>query len=347
MKKLLLLAVGFSFAFSIEYVVPPKGQSLPGFNLEWTNQGNPKQMTWEYYSVAQKFGLDEKTLRRREIHHFNPQGDLIALYRYGEGGTIEGMLTNVNDAQGELKESTRIKGLGDIAYKIVYTRTNIGNRRGLPVMDIRYNPDGSIHTKNMYDYDANGFLTNQLIYNQTGFLEWRVSRSNDTQGRVLDQMLRRGVGTPSERRVYVYTNGGLYSEALFQDDNTPTGNLLRKTINTYASNNNLSEQKVYKGNGDLRWTSRFIYSNAGGLLAEKISRDANSSFISRTTYTYDASGRKLEEIWYKTETKPDSKLTYTYDPKGNPSLLKRLKYSELFGEPVYSPVQIVQLEYAY
>lgn len=346
MKKLLLLATGFSFAFSIEYVVVPKGQSLPGFNIEWTNQGNPKEMILEEYYVSQKFGLDEKSLRRREIHRFSPQGDLLALYRYGEGGTIEGMLTNVNDAQGDLKETTRIKGIGEIAYKIVYTRTNIGRLRGLPVMDIRYNPDGSIHTKNMYDYDANGFLTNQLIYNHTGFLEWRVSRSNDTQGRILDQMLRRGVGTPAERRVFVYTNAGLYSEALYQDDNTPQGNLVRKTINTYSSNN-LSEQKVFKGNGDLRSATRFVYSNASGLLAEKIIRDASSAFIARTTYTYDASGRKLEEIWYKTETKPDSKLTYTYDPKGNPSLLKRLKYSELFGEPVYSPVQIVQLEYGY
>ncbi|MBL8991844.1 MAG: hypothetical protein JNM63_00795, partial [Spirochaetia bacterium] len=328
MKKIFLLVAGISFAFSIEYVVLPKGQSLPGFNIEWTNQGNPKQMILEEYYIGQKFGLDEKSLRRREVHHFNPQGDLVALYRYGEGGTIEGMETNVNDAQGELKEKIRIKGLGDIAYKIVYTRTNIGKLRGLPMMDIRYNPDGSIHTKNMYDYDVSGFKTNQLIYNHTGFLEWKISFSNDTQGRILDQILRRGVGTPAERRVFVYTNGGLYSEMLFQDDNTPTGNLLRKTINTYASNN-LSEQKIFKGNGDLRSATRFVYSNAGGLLSEKITRDASSAFIARVTFSYDASGRKTEEIWYKTETKPDSKITYAYDPKGNPLLLKRLKYSEL------------------
>jgi len=74
MKKLFLLVTGFSFAFSIEYVVPPKGQSLPGFNLEWTNQGNPKQMILEEYYVSQKFGLDEKSLRRREISRGSSSG---------------------------------------------------------------------------------------------------------------------------------------------------------------------------------------------------------------------------------------------------------------------------------
>ncbi len=348
MKKqvaMILFLFTVSFLFPVEYVILPKAQSLPGFNITWTNQGSPKQMVLEESLVVQKFGLDEKILRRREVHAFSPQGDLLSLYRYGEGGSIEGMTTNVNDAQGDIRETVRIRGVGDIAYKIVYTRTNFGGLRGLPVMDVRFNPDGSIHTKNLYDYDAKGLETNRQIFNHTGYLEWRITKKYDEQGRLLDQILRRGVGTPAERRVFAYTNGGLYSEALYQDDNTVTGNFLRKTIYTY-SNNVLSDQKVYKGNGDLRDATRFIYSN-GSVLSEKITKDGASTFISKTTYSYDASGKKIEEVWYKTETKPDYKNTYAYDPKGNPTTLKRMKYSELFGEPVYATVQMVQIDFTY
>ncbi len=325
-----------------------ENESYVGYRVSWSNLGNPKKLTVEDFRVKQNFGLDEKTIRFREIKNYTAQGYLASKVTFGPEENFVDVITNTLDPAGNVAEKMRVQGLSEISDKWVYSRTNIGTQNGLVVSEVRYKKDGHIHSKNVYDYDAAGRWTNRLYYNDSGLVEYRQSQSFESNGLAIDLITRRSTGTIQEKKLWAWTNQWLQSETLFNTE----GEVLRKTVNTYLILTNgwkdpvKSEEKVFRGDGELREWSKFSYDNLGQLI-ERLTVDGANVFRSKTTYKYDGSQKKIEECDYKTATLIDKRFVITYDPKGNPMEVRQEVLSTLFGENTFELRQLLKLTFEY
>jgi len=323
---------------------PGLENDFPGYHLQWSNQGSPKLMTVEEYNVIQKFGLDEYLLRRREIRAFDGRGFMVSRKVYGGEGAVEGMETNTPDALGFASESLKFRGLADIHYKWVYQRTNIPVA-GLLTEETRYQADGSIHSRNLFSYDATGAETNRLMYNQTGLLEYRQSQAFDSNRNLVERILFRGTGTIQEKLSWAYSNRLPITESTFDMEGQVVRRVRRAYTNARAPGQPSGEW-IYRGDGELRERSEFFY-DASGRLAEVRKWDGASVFRARMTNAYDPQGRKTEEFWFKDAQTPGWKFEYLRDPKGNPVELRRLQFSPKFGETAWDLSQAVKITYNY
>lgn len=301
-------------------------------------------MTVEEYNVIQKFGLDEYLLRRREIRAFDGRGFMVSRKVYGGEGSIEGMETNTLDLQGFALESLRLRGLADVFYKWTYTRTN-WPLPGLITEETRYQADGSIHSRNLYQYDGAGSETKRLMFNHTGLLEYRQVQAWDSNRNPLERILFRGTGTIQERVVWTWSNRAAASENTYDME----GQIIRRIRWAYTNARapgQPSGEWIYRGDGELRERSEFFY-DASGRLAEVRKWDGASVFRARMTNAYDPQGRKSEEFWFKDAQTPGWKFEYLRDPKGNPVELRRLQFSPKFGETAWDLSQAVKITYNY
>jgi hypothetical protein len=323
-------------------------ESYPGYRVTWSNLGSPKKIVIEDYGVRQNFGLDEKTLRLREVKNYTVQGFLASKVSYGPGDALVDQISNVPDQAGNVSERMRIQGLSEMADKWVYTRTNIAGQNGLVVSELRYQKDGKVRSKNTYDFDSEGRWTNRLFYNESGLVEYRQTQSFESNGNKLDLVTWRSTGHIQDKTLWSWSNNLLQSENWYNMD----GELVRRTIWTYAILTNgfkdpvKSEEKIFRGDGELRESSKFFY-DASGQLVRRDTADGGGVFRSKSIYKYDTSGKKMEEAQYKSDTLIDLRFVYSYDAKGNPIEVRQEKQSVMFGEINFELKQLLKINFEY
>ena len=106
-----------------------------------------------------------------------------------------------------------------------------------------------------------------------------------------------------------------------QDSN---GIIADRGLNIYDRYGHLVNQNVFYSNGKLKYNCVYTYNTKNQLQELEYKNFENQLISVKTKYTYDAKGRKAEEV----TTKNGEEIvhtTYTYDDKGN--LSKELGYS--------------------
>ena len=164
-----------------------------------------------------------------------------------------------------------------------------------------YSSNGSLFSKNIYNYDAKAKQLEVGIYDgDDGSLLMKIISKYDSKGNKVEENRCFSEGSSCVKHVYKYDNkGNRVEESLYDVD----GNLENKNICTYDSKGNRIEENCYAIDGSLSWKSVNTYDDKGNLIEwsryasdgslwqkaiHKYDYDKRGNWIVKTTYENDA-----------------------------------------------------------
>jgi hypothetical protein len=138
------------------------------------------------------------------------------------------------------------------------------DERGHMIEQYLTNRDGIPWKKWVYEYDANGYKSQQLEYDPTGRITTKKTFRYEfnTQGKVSTTLIYDADGKLYNRMVKTYNDRGLQTENITYDS---TGSVSNKSIFTYD------------GKGAI--TEFALYNSAGVLVQKQIPRDAENEMV--------------------------------------------------------------------
>ncbi len=160
-----------------------------------------------------------------------------------------------------------------------------------------------------FTYNANGTPASATYTHSDGASESLVY---DEKGNLLRQTVVYGDDTPSDTTTYTYNSKGYQTSSIYQ-----AGDYAYTTQYTYDASNNLIAEKSTSNEGP-GWDTVYTYDAAGNCLTETYSSYGN--YTSKTVRTFNAAGRRLSEkssTDFGDHDSTASAMTYTYDAAGN------------------------------
>jgi len=190
------------------------------------------------------------------------------------------------------------------------------NDKGNKTEDSRFNADGNLTLKLVYDYDDKGLCSVEDRYNSDGMMarHRKFAYKYDDAGKVIEEDFL-GVQITYGKTTYTYdSKGNVIEKSWFNSD----GTVGMKETSKYDDNGNMIETTNYVRDGKPEW--RITYKmDASGKLAEETWYKNGTKFFITYTYSYDEQGRKTEMHYLNEKRKSYMKWTFkrVYDSHGN------------------------------
>lgn len=178
----------------------------------------------------------------------------------------------------------------------------------LPVEVITYNPDGSVEHKYKYQYNDEGKVVNELLFEADDEITQHRSMEYGPDGKLLKENVHYLDGS-ADQLIYTYDKEGRLVSRRSIDSDGETGNYL---VNVYDGKNLVSETE-YEIGGEIITQHKIIYDNAGNI-TEEVFRTPEENY--HLLYNYDNNGKASVRRRYNEEKHLLERNTFTYDNEG-------------------------------
>jgi len=276
----------------------------------------------EQWNHKYEKGKPKKDGYKNYSKKYDHNGNLIEEVYY-QSGNIDQKLSYKYDDKDNQVEYANYKGdEGELLFKQNITYDNSGKKireerfNGMEYQIIKYAYDGD-KVSEIIRSDIYGDIEQKRIFNYTGQI-CTVSIF-DNQSKNIGKIINK------------YDNHGNIIESIEYDEN---GGLKEKYDYTFDENNLLKEKTKHAG-------SNFIYQefyeyDSKNQLVKVIKEEPKGKKVTSNIYTYDSSGKLIEEQWYDNHPTENSKKNYYYNNKG---LLERVE--------VYYALYRYKMQYRY
>lgn len=180
-----------------------------------------------------------------------------------------------------------------------------------------FNIDGTVHSKVSFGRDLGGSKSEEAYYDGKGHLYRKRFFRPEPDARLIREESYGPEGSLVARTLPSYNETGILSQLETYDG---AGILTHSRI--YDQAGNLTEDIQYE-NGSVSVKSVGIYDSNGNKLEESHFKADGSLFSesllnpAKIIYSYDATGRQVQQILYGAEGSVTWRLNYAYDSKGN------------------------------
>lgn len=169
-------------------------------------------------------------------------------------------------------------------HEYLFTRT-VFNEEGKVLSEIHYDQEGVIVQQYSYRYDANGFLTEEKLTEEDGFVAEHRTYQPDGHNRIKKELCH-------------YTDGSA------------------DTIEySYNEQGQVSRKQTFDPDGDPETTEEFEYEN--GFLIHYVQKDASGDILSEKTLTCNEKGDPLEVTEYDGGEDASIRIVNEYYPSGS------------------------------
>ena len=174
-------------------------------------RGPVKKVIKETYNLVDKFGTVTQELEGRAVSQYNRKGTRTEVINYDENENIKSRAVYVVSVDGIAAGGTRYNAWGAVESKWTYTYEANGVAERM--IQRTYNPDGSLDSVLVYNYDAGGRMAESVIYNADGTLSARIVNSYNMQGNMVETNLYGAKGELNARITYTYNEQGYQIES--------------------------------------------------------------------------------------------------------------------------------------
>lgn len=155
-------------------------------------------------------------------------------------------------------------------------------------------------------YDRNGFLTETIIYNNEGKVEYKYTYDYNNNGMRI-KTTRYSDGKTTNYYKYDYNEFGNKMKAYRYDT---SGNLEEYYIYEYDGDGNLVEEEWFSTSGEEIYSIENDYDN--GVKTHSYTYDENGDLIYKYFFRYDEKGNIVEEIKYDNDGIQTGVIQYVY-----------------------------------
>lgn len=290
----------------------------------WGCGANPKQeatrtvycmtgMTYTYDGITTAYDvtyekdtirLTPQTLSEGNLNYtyvYSPDGRLLSTQRQDENGTPAFSMTYTYNEQGKLTEILQMD-LSDntVASRNVYEYDGQGNL----LQGTYYGREDRLSTITEYTYDAQGFLAEDLLRDETGEALWKHVYTCDDAGNILtceEHILSESIDTVGLLGTYRCT---------YDDQGRLTANTWEKArtssfVNgshyyTYDAQGRLTRHQYFLFDDEARDDYNYSYDENGHLTASVDLGDNGSTELQYGELTLSESQAQCAENWTKT-----------------------------------------------
>ena len=234
----------------------------------------------------------------------------------------------VNDLT-EQKLSGKVKSLTEYSFNVrrVHGKAQkeftgktraVYNPLGNKDNDYTYNPDGSLASSTVFNYNKEGVLEQEDGYNGDGSPEYTNIYKSDKDGNFTLIKLFDGAGNLFLKTACDYDKDGNetaeinYTQVLEREKMRDA--VLDKTVWQHDKDGNITKEQYLEGDSGVIRTTYFTY-DANGHISERV--NSENGFKLKTTYKYDIKGNVVEETQYDAAGKIVTRIMTTYDERGN------------------------------
>lgn len=186
---------------------------------------------------------------------------------------------------GKVQSMTETKFVTYDELKKKNSKTTVFDHNGNVLIEKRYHPDGSLNSKDIYQYDANGLPFKGYYSDQKTYA---VSEYNK-EGKLVE-----------EKYYNAYNNS-----------------LLNTSKHRYNEEGNKVEVNYYNSSNDLDFKLNYEYDKKGNKIEVK-SFNMNKPVSNKVmAFKYDQNGNLLEESQHNSKKGLDWKIVYLYDKQSN------------------------------
>lgn len=159
------------------------------------------------------------------------------------------------------------------------------DKYGNVIREIQYNTSGEATQEYVFKYNEKGFLVEEILQEEDGFIAEHKSFERDDEGKILREF-RHYMDESCDTITYHYDNEGL-----------------------------LVKKETIDPDGDLESTEEFVYEN--GVLVRVIIKDEDGEILSDKKQSVNEQGKPIELLDYDASTGELRKSVNTYYPSGN------------------------------
>lgn len=244
MKKLALF-----FVILVCFVLTLAGNDLTKMDL----REKVREVTENEWSLEQRFGVYEKTIKIYEIFYFyDESGNLITASFFGTEGVLN--------------------------LKAIYTY----NSKGYLINREYYGTDGALMLKWTFVYDNNGNLIEEISYDEHGSINNKTIQTYNNKNQVIESSSYLKDGRFDMKTLYTYNSEGLLNTLQDYDSaGEPTGCI----VYAYTKDNKKEIELFYDKNGLLINKRSYYYNGKGDLIETREDGDHY-----QYAYKYDSNG---------------------------------------------------------
>ena len=274
---------------------------------------------------------------------FDLEGNKTEITTYTADNIVSGKIEFSYDAARKLAEKMHYDADGSLRFRETFAH---GKRVG----SVEYSAEGSLHTKEIFNYDVKGRLTGRTLYNANGSPVEEAVINYDAEGNRIEQenlpeKARAGcfdsyVADRQGNKIDIYTEGAYTVKRIYSAEGDPleiifnkvTGHIINRYVFSHDGMGRVTRVAQYIGcaalEGDLpnRWLRPLVkvltslkticaYSIQGNF-SKAVGSVANGIPLTERVYIYDPKGRLIKESVYFTGS-VSMKTVYSYDPRGN------------------------------
>ena len=193
-----------------------------------------------------------------------------------------------------------------------HVSSHIYDNKGNLIEKTRYESDGGIDKRWVFDYNTRGDMIKKTRYDDNGSLKEKWVYAYDARGKMTEKTQYESDGSIDEKWVYTYNDKGHMTEDTHY---TGKGSLCKKWVYAYDEGGSVIEASKYDKNGSLKDKWVYAHDNKGNV-TEKIQYDDYGRFDEKTIYAYDKEENLIERTEYDNDNDGD-KWIYVHDDKGN------------------------------
>lgn len=246
-----------------------------------------KSVTRTDFSIVSKFGEYFRTPSTKYAYILDSAGRTVESAELTARDAVINKISNVYDANGNLKEQICTDSDGIQIWKSVVTYKD-GKKSDVS----EFGKDGSLKTKTIYLYE-NSKLADETVYNSEGALMEKTIYKYDEKGRLSTQDIYFNDGTLAQESQIFYTENGKKDSVSYYDQH---GKLTSKCIFRYAANGTLSEVTTYGADNQTTTRQLVKYDSDGNIsrittynVAKKFGTTVNEmSDMQEFSYNYDS-----------------------------------------------------------
>jgi hypothetical protein len=191
--------------------------------------------------------------------------------------------------------------------EFIYQHT-LFNKEELPAEVTSYNPDGSVEHIYKYQYNDDGKVVDELLFEADNEITQHRSMEYNAEGQLAKESIFYLDGSADEL-LYTYDPKGRLLSRRSIDSDGETGNYL---VNVYEGELLVSETE-YDIAGEVITQRKIIYDEDGNI-TEEVFRSPEEDF--RVLYSYDEKGQASVRRRYNDDKHLTERNTFTYDTEG-------------------------------
>lgn len=205
---------------------------------------------------------------------------------------------------------TKLKDNQEYSDEVIVSQTHYHKQTSKPEKEIQYSQLGTPEHVVQYEYNDNGFLVKEEMYDGEGNVMSKRTFEADSQNRVMKEYGHYSDGTIDSIE-FIYNDEGKLIEKIARDEEgAPESN------ETFEYEGDLLvRQTVVDAYGFLVRETLMEY-DEDGLVEETIIRDLSEGIESRKEYDYNEKGLRTGYIVYNENDEPVERILLDYDDNG-------------------------------